>query len=209
MTIGSLYNANNVVVGQAAVFTAPAGTPMPTISASYNASDPFNTTFWPSPWVAVGATEQGWKVGATKNTQSIQIEEQSTPVGTTITTQSVTIEGSLSEDITATLVLALNATSVTTAPTTTVVGYDTVTLSSDPLYYAVALVTTNYTTWTVPTTGSGSKGRIYYAPKWTSLDNVTTSFRRAAAQRMYPVKFQTVCAENQIQIINVTKPPTT
>lgn len=206
MPIGDLYNANNVVVGQAAVFVAPAGTALPTLTG-FNTADPFSKTFFASPWTPVGATEQGWQLGADKSTQTIQIEEQSTPVGTTIQTQSVKLSGSLSEDITSTLTLAMNAKAVATAAGTTSAGYDTITLSDDPIYYAVACVTTNVATYgTAPNTTTGSLGRIIYAPKWTSLANVSAAFRRAAGQRLYAVEFDTVCNTSQIQIINFTAP---
>jgi hypothetical protein len=53
MTIGQLYNAQNVVVGQAACLVAPANTPLPSI-ASAVLSDPFSLV----PWTAatLGAT---------------------------------------------------------------------------------------------------------------------------------------------------------
>lgn len=195
MPIGSLYNASNVVVGQAAVFTAAAATALPALTA-FNPADPFDPAFFTTPvgWVPVGATEQGWQLGADKSTQAINIEEQSTPTGMTIQSQAVSIQGNLSEDITKTLVLAMNATSAATAATSTVGGHDTVTLSDIPNYYAVAMVTTN----------AEGFGRIIYAPKWTSLGNVSASFRRAAGQRLYGVNFQTVCKTTDIQIINFT-----
>lgn len=200
MAIGDLYDANNVVVGQAAVLVAPAGTALPALSG-FNTDDPFDLTFWAEPWVAVGATEQGWQLGADKSTQTINIEEQSTPVATTITSQSISLQGNLSEDVTATLNLALNSTSAATAASGTTPGYDTITLSDVPLNYAVACVTTN-----VDTAGTASLGRIIYAPKWTSLGNVSTAFRRAAGQRLYAVTFSTVCATDLIKVINFTAP---
>lgn len=145
-------------------------------------------------WAATGATEQGWQLGADKSTQTINIEEQSTPVGTTISSQSVTIQGNLSEDISRTLTLALNATVSKVAPTVTVGGYDLVTLSDSVIQYAVAMVTSN----------AEGKGRIVYAPAWTSLSGVSASFRRAAGQRLYGVTFSTVCDTSKIQIYNFT-----
>lgn len=197
MTIGLLYDADNVVVGQAAVFFAPADTALPALSG-WNEADPFDPTFLASPtWTPCGATDQGWQFGAEKNTQTINIEEQSTPVGTTITDQAVTISGALSEDISKTLTLALNATKATTAAATGVAGYDTITLSDVPLYYAVALVTTN----------AEGFGRIIYAPKWTQLENAEVAFRRAADKRNYGVQFATVCKTSDIKIINFTTAP--
>jgi hypothetical protein len=145
-------------------------------------------------WRPVGATEQGWQLGTDKSTQAINIEEQSTQVGTTLTSQSVSLQGSLSEDISQTLALALNATVSKVAPTSTVGGYDLVTLTDTPLTYAVGAVLQN----------AEGFGRILYAPSWTSLGNVSAAFRRAAGQRLYGVNFQTVCATNLIQIINFT-----
>lgn len=286
MAIGDLYNAQNVVTGQAAVFVAPGNTPLIDLS-KFNTADPFDTTAWTTYsmavgattaviltflrrgvtasttsltitgltaaalqaalnglatigaggvnvtgttttgpffisfdeglqdgvltaaftgtggvlsaplWTACGATEQGWQLGADKSTQSINIEEQSTQVGTTITSQAVSVQGSLSEDITRTLALAMNATVTKTAAVTTVSpGYDTLTLTDTVLVYALGLVTTN----------AEGFGRIVYAPLWTSLGNVSASFRRAAGQRLYGVNFATICATNQIQILNFTQP---
>lgn len=147
-------------------------------------------------WLPVGATEQGWQYGADKNTQAINIEEQSTPVGTTITSQAISIQGSLSEDITQTLALALNANATRVASTSTIGAYDNIVPTDIVLQYAVAMVTTN----------AEGFGRIYYAPSWTSLANISAAFRRAAGQRLYGVTFSTVCATNQIQILNFVSP---
>jgi hypothetical protein len=193
MPIGDLYDANNVVVGQMAVFTAPADTALPDLD-TFNTADPFDEAFFAGDFVPVGATEQGWQLGADKSTQAINIEEQSTQVGMTLQSQSISLQGNLSEDITKTLVLAMNATSVASAADAGSPGFDTITLEDIPIYYAVAGVTTN----------AEGFGRIIYAPKWTSLGNVSTAFRRAAGQRLYGVNFQTVCKTSDIKIINFT-----
>jgi hypothetical protein len=294
--IGDLYNANNVVVGQAATFFAPKNTPLPAFARvapsiiGWNQADPFDAgflgaTLWASGtatstiftytldgkaypgasltvagttgpliqtnlvnalvagglsptianaanvsvqgtspnwnivfrgplaggvltkvdtggastvtnplWLPCGATDQGWQFGAAKSTQSINIEEQSTPVAMTVTSQQVTLAASLSEDITRTLNLALNAQNTTTAPATGVAGFDTVTLTDTVLTYAVAMVSAN----------PEGFGRIVYAPQWTQLANASVNLRRASDKRMYGVQFETVCATNLIQIINFT-----
>lgn len=197
MAIGSLYDANNVVVGQAAVIFAPEGTAMldPT---TFNTADPFDLTPWNTPtpgaWVACGATDQGWSYGTNKSTTSITIEEQSTPVGTTIQSQAVTLAGALSEDISATLTLAYNGLSTSTVASTTSPGFDEITLDDVVHNYAVALLTTN----------AEGFGRIIYAPKWTQLSNITTAFRRASDKRTYPVEFATVCKPSEIVVVNFT-----
>jgi hypothetical protein len=275
MAIGDLYNAQNVVTGQAAVFFAAGNTALPALSL-FNTADAFDATMWTqylltitgatsitltfarrgatattgaltvagltatalqtalgglstvggvanvkvgnsaSPWSIVfnegltggtatisaplwlptGATEQGWQFGADKSTNTISVEEQSTPVGMTVSSQSVSIQGNLSEDITKTLSLALNATVSKVAPTVSVGGYDLVTPTDNVLTYAVAMVTQN----------AEGYGRIIYAPLWTSLAGVSAAFRRAAGQRLYGVTFQTICNTNQIQIYNFTAP---
>jgi hypothetical protein len=190
--IGDLYDVNNVVVGQAAVVFAPEGTPPPAPTDAV-LNDPFDLTIW-AEFVACGATDQGWKFATNKSTTTIAIEEQSTPVATTISSQAITLEGSLSEDVSATLALAYNATVATTAPGVSAGGYDQLTLEDVPIYYAAALLT------------NSAEGfvRWIYAPKWTQLSNASTDFRRSSAKRMYPVTFSTVCAPSDIIIINFT-----
>lgn len=196
--IGELYDASGVTVGQAATLFGPADTALPDL-ASWDVTDPFKLDFWTSPdWTPCGATDQGWTFGADKSTQQIQIEEQSTPVKTTLTTQSISIAGSLSEDVTRTLALALNGTSVATTAGASSPGYDTVHLQDEVIEYAVAMVTVN----------SQGFGRIIYAPRWSQLNNVSAAFRRAADKRMYAVQFSTTCDIEDIEIINFTAAPT-
>jgi len=196
--IGELYDASGVTVGQAATLFGPADTALPDLAA-WDVTDPFRLAFWTSPdWTPCGATDQGWTFGADKSTQQIQIEEQSTPVKTTLTTQSISIAGSLSEDVTRTLALALNGTSVVTAASASSPGYDTVHLQDEVIEYAVAMVTVN----------SQGFGRIIYAPRWSQLNNVSAAFRRAADKRMYAVQFSTTCDIEDIEIINFTAAPT-
>lgn len=283
MAIGDLYSAENVVVGQAAVFFAPKNTALPSFS-KWNVADPFDPGYFesiavatgtatsftlavtneagtqttgdqtvsgltasalqtalaglsnvgagnvevtgtggnfsvtflgdaegstmtgtPTPtgggfavtaslWVPCGATDQGWQFSASKSTQTIGIEEQSTPVGVTLTSQSISLAGSLSEDITKTLALALNATAASVASGAGTPGYDQLTLTDTPIEYAVAAVTTN----------AHGFGRLIYAPTWTQLNNVQTSFRRAADKRMYAVQFDTVCRTKDIAVYDFT-----
>lgn len=288
MAIGDLYNANNVVTGQAAVFFAPQQTPLIDL-AKFNTADPFDQTAWVGytlnvgtitsftitvarrgtlgtatstsasqtvsgltaaalqtainamatvgpggvvvtgttttgpfflvfddalqdavvtytptggagsslvgpTWQTSGATEQGWQLGADKSTQAINIEEQSTPVDTTLTSQAITLQANLSEDISKTLALSLNATMARVAATATVGAYDDLTLQDVPIYYAVAAVMQN----------AEGKGRILYAPKWTQLGNISAAFRRASGQRLYGASFATVCQTNQIRVLNFT-----
>lgn len=57
MTIGQLYNANNVVVGQAVCYFAPANTPLP--ADNNNSVNAFDPTNWSGQTVTVGAATAG------------------------------------------------------------------------------------------------------------------------------------------------------
>lgn len=55
MTIGKLYNAKNVVVGQAACLIAPANTAVPDISKA-SLTDPFDLSLWSAYQLALGTS---------------------------------------------------------------------------------------------------------------------------------------------------------
>lgn len=196
--IGDLYNAQNVMVGQAAVLVAPANTPMP-LPTTAVLNDPFSLTPWPDPWNPVGATDQGWTFASNKTTQDITIEEQSTPVLTEMTAQTLQITGALSEDISQTLVLAYNMTEVDTPPTGSAPGYSTLAMSDNILQYAVAMIMANPKT--LP--------RWLYVPAATCLGNVSAALRRAAAKRMYTATFSSTCESAEIVIVDFTSGPAT
>ncbi|MGE5612679.1 MAG: hypothetical protein ACM3UO_00190 [Bacillota bacterium] len=121
MTIGKLYNPQNVVVGQAALLVAPANTPLPPFNL-WNTADPFDLNFWNAVtgWSPIGGTEQGWSSNFNKTTQDIQIEEQSIPVAQTITVQNIQFNGSLAEDSSQSLAVSLNALKTAVAATAAV-----------------------------------------------------------------------------------------
>jgi hypothetical protein len=196
--IGDLYDANDVKVGQAALFVAPATTALPA-NTKIKMTDPFALTPWqtgtgPYTWNPVGATSQGWSWDSTKKLQTINIEEQSTPVDKLIDTQTISISGALSEDIVGTLQKAYNMTAATTAATSDDPGFTTLTLTDTATHYAVALVMQN--TLSFP--------RVLYIPKTTCLSNVKAAFRRAAAARMYTVEFTSICKTATIKVIEYT-----
>lgn len=203
MTIGQLYDVNNVVVGQAALLYGVKNTPLPDLG-TVNFADPFDLSVFqtePAPpyaWNPVGATDQGWKFTANKSTQATTVEEQSTPAGMAISSQAVTIEGAASEDVSAVMALAYNATLTTTAAAAGVPGTDELNPTDDVLDYAVTLITV----------GVSGKPRWIYAPVWTQLSNVETDFRRAVGKHMYPISLATICQPSAIRIINFTAPPT-
>jgi hypothetical protein len=86
----------------------------------------------------------------------------------------------------------------TTAPTATLPGYETLTLTDTVIEYAIVLIMANnfgYPRW-------------LYIPATTCLDNVSTPLRRAAAKRIYSAQFTSVCQTPAIQVFNVIAPPT-
>jgi hypothetical protein len=150
------------------------------------------------PWTPIGATDQGWTWAAAKTLQDITIEEQTTLVNRLVTQQTMTVSGALSEDISSTLAIVYNMTNATTAATSTNPAYETLTLTDNPVTYAVALIMANK--YTFP--------RWLYIPQATCLANVSAVFRRAAAKRMYAAEFSSICQTNLIQVINIIAPHT-
>lgn len=283
MTVGALYDTTNVVVGQAALYVAPAYTPMPADgSALFDATNwmgktitgPATTaatlqvvttagtqvtasqTAWNSTltaaalkaaiealsnvgagktqvttpstgvfvvlfdsslgsvslsvtastgtapqvtsglWLPAGGSEQGWTYNAQKSTQDITIEEQSTPVGVQVTSQQVNIAGTLAEDVMQSWQWALNAIKTVTAQGVGQPGKTELTVSDNLVHYAVALEMANR--FGLP--------RRAYIPDTVAVENVAIAFRRAAAQRMIPIGFRSVCATNLIRVQEITSP---
>ena len=149
-------------------------------------------------WVPPGATESGWTFGASKQTQTINVEEQSTPVGKFITSQSVTIAANLAEDSQATWQFALNAVKTLIAPGVGQPGVTVLTLSDTLQHYAVAMEALNE--YGYPT--------MKYIPDAVSAETLSVAYRRAQAQRMLNVSFESVCATSEIVTRAVTAPGT-
>lgn len=195
MTIGQLYNANNVVVGQAACLFAPGGTAAPAPSA-LTTTDPFAETPWTSvstSWKSCGATDQGWTWASSKTISDIYIEEQSSLVDRAIENQQITITAALSEDIMQTLTLVHNLTVATTASTS---GYPQISVGTPtdtPISYAVGLIMAN----------SLSLPRYLYIPYATVLANVSTPLRRAAAKRMFTAEFSSISNITAVQLVEL------
>jgi hypothetical protein len=181
------YTAGNVFVGIASLFTAPANTPAPADSVAQNAIS--------TPWVPVGATEEGVSLQWQRSLQDIHVEEQSTPVNTQVTSSTFNVNTSLSEDTIATMKLAFGGGTITTvAPGTTQVGKSVLTLSDTLDQLAVVMEAQNpLSFW-----------RRLYIPSVLSVAEVTTAYRRAANNRSYSLQLRAVCAINQIQMTDMT-----
>lgn len=195
---GSLYDANNVVVGQAVLWLAPwvASDVEPLIADS---EDLFDASAWPSPWLGVGATNEGFKLNVETSTTTIMIEEQTTPVGETIEGTTVVIEAALAEDTLESMKLAWRGSNiVVTAAAAGQPGKRTMSLTDDIKYYTAALETKN----------KHGLARRIYIPKTSVTGSGEVSFRRAADKRMYPLRVASLSKPSEIQVVDITAPPT-
>lgn len=192
---GSLYDGNNVVVGHAHLFIkawnplTPA-TPMPDTTAVFTIA-PWETAGWNS----VGATNEGFKVTVDASTTTVTIEEQSTPVQESLEAKSIAIEAALAEDTMDTIQRAWGGGTITTvAASTGIPGTKKMTLANSILYFAATLETKN----------SLGFARRFFIPKMSFFGSGETSFRRAADKRLYPVKLNSLCRPDEIQIVDIT-----
>lgn len=178
----------NVLVGVGALYTAPANTPPPADSVPLNGA-------WGTPWVPVGATEEGVSLQVQRETQDIRVEEQSTPVAVVANTSDVRVLTALSEDTIESMKLAYGGgTIVTTAATTTQPPKKTLTLSDTLDQLAVGLEGVDV---------EGFPRRIY-VPLAVSVAEVTTAYRRAANNRSYAVSLRALCPLPSIVIADIT-----
>lgn len=193
---GSLYNADNVVVGQAVLLLSPwvAGavvTP-PLADAVALFTDPPA-----APWVSAGATSEGFKANVATSVNDVNIEEQSTPVGQTVTAKKVTFSAALAEDSLEAMRMSWGGSVITTIVAAAgVAPKRTMTLDDNMQYYTGTLEMRNQT---------GFARRIY-VPKLAVSGSGDVAFRRAAGPRLHPVTFSSVCKPTDIQIVDLTGP---
>lgn len=196
---GVLYDGNNVVVGHAHLYYKPwVATPAITLP-------PDDTPLWAiatwetAGWKTAGATNEGFKVNAEASTTTVTIEEQSTPVAESLEAKSMAFEAELAEDTMDTIQAAWGGgTIVTAAATASTPGTAKMFLSSNILYVAAVLELKNF---------KGYARRIF-VPKMSMFGSGETSFRRAADKRLYPMRYNSLCPPEQIQVIDITAPKT-
>lgn len=191
--IGGFYDTDEVLVGSAIGFVSPVGTPDPDDSILV-----FDPAVWVDPWLSCGATEQGWQLNWSPQTQDINIDEQPTPVDEQMTTADLTFVANLSQDAIQQWQWALNGDKTVIAPSTGVFGKTKLTPSGILKKYKVVLETQN----------DLDMPRRFIVPEMTCAANVGAQFRRAAGQRLIPVTFKSTCKLSDIQIIDITAPAT-
>lgn len=190
-TTGMLYDANNVVVGNAVLWYKPwTATPSTQVADTVAL---FTTTAWEAAgWIGAGGTDEGFKVTADANTKDVMIEEQTTPVTTTVESRTIGIECALAEDTLETMKLAWNGAAITT-------------VAGPPAKRTMALQDA-VQFWTVVLEMKNSLGfaRRIYIPRGTFAGSGDTEFRRAADKRLYPLRYSSNCNVSQILITEMS-----
>lgn len=196
--VAALYNANNVVVGHAVGFLAPwSATSLVPLVADTIAL--FSPSDWPTPWVAAGATNEGYKANVDTSTTTVNIEEQSTPVDERVDSKNMTFEAALAEDTMQSMRLSWGGGPITvTTATATLPATEKMTLTDDSQFYTFVLEMRNQ---------FGLARRIY-VPKVSATGSGDVAFRRAADKRAYPLRLTSLVPPSQIQIVNITAPKT-
>ena len=194
---GVLYDADNVVVGEAYLFLKPwtKAAPPEVISDDVALFDV--VTYEAEGWRASGATHEGYRANVDTSTTTITIEEQSTPVAERVESKGVTFEAALAEDTLDSMQLSWSGgVIVATAAAVGAPGTRKMTLTDDVAYWAAILEMRNM---------AGLARRIFL-PKASLTGSGETSFRRAADKRTYPVRVASICKPTEIQIIDIVAP---
>lgn len=195
---GILYDANNVVVGNAVLRLAPwvLGDVEPNVADdvplfSQDIGD------WPDPWFSAGATDEGFKLNVDTSTTTVTIEEQSTPVGETVEGKAIAIQAALAEDTMQSMRLSWGGSNIVVAAAASgVPGTEKMTLTDDIKYYTAILEMAN----------KFGLARRIYIPKTSVTGSGDTAFRRAADKRLYPLSVSSICAPTEIEVVDVVAP---
>lgn len=185
------YNVANVLYGVGIVFTAVAGTAVPSdqnlgVGASWLGGG----------WNYVGSTDQGVTLTWNPKTVDINIEEQPTPVAVVVDTAELQVTLNLSEETLTNINLAYGnaGTIAVTAPGAGQPGKSVLSLSTNFPQIACAVIGKNQLGF----------ARVLSIPAVMSTGQVKTDYRRAANQRLYPLTLNAVCPFSQIQWTDLT-----
>lgn len=192
--MAGLYNADNVMIGHAVgyfqEYDPEADPEWPDDSVELWGD-------WPAGWQSAGATDEGYSVEAVMETEDHTIEEQASPVAQTVTAAGLVVKAALAEDTMQTVKLAWNGTDIqSTAAASGQPGVDKMTLSSDIKYYRFGLELQNF---------RGMARRIF-VKKVAVKSSDEVAFRRAAGKRTYGIEITSLCAPEEVEVIDITAP---
>lgn len=185
--MGILYNPQNVVVGQAVGYFAPANTPMPANTVACFGD-------WGILWEQAGGTEEGWRLGGDTSTTPHTIEEQPNPVAMTLESRAINVSATLAEDTLDTLRLSFGGGTITTTPAVGGVGV----VKEFKLSEGVDEFAFGLDMFTV-----GGATRRIYVPRAAGSGSVDVAFRRAAAKRTWPLAMSALCKPSDIVIRDI------
>ena len=196
---GVLYDADNVVVGEAYLFLKPWTKLTPPVIIP-DVTPLFDVVAYETAgWKGTGATHEGFRANVDTSTTTVTIEEQSTPVGEYVESKGVTFEAALAEDTLGSMQLSWAGGVITVAaPTAALPGTSKMVLTDTIKYWAAILEMRNQ---------FGLARRIFI-PKASLTGSGETAFRRAADKRTYPIRVASVCKPTDIQIVDITAPKT-
>lgn len=182
---------SRVLVGVAYLYTAPVGTAAPADTVAPG-------ELWPSPWVYIGATEEGVTVAKGADIGTINIEESPLPVKRVTNETTFEMRFALSEDTVESMKLAYGGGVITTISAATgVAGKKRLILSSTLTELAAGFEGVN----------SNAFPRRVVVPRVNSAADVETAYRRAANNRSYPTTLGAVCLPEDIVIDDWTALP--
>jgi len=194
-----IYERRNVLTGQAQCwmkkvlpedYLEPATIPPDTLALGGS---------WPSPWAAIGATQDGLQFGFQRQRQDIMIEEQPNPVDTRTKSLRFEMQLDFSEDTLATMRIAYGGGNITSAVAgATTYGYSEIVISDEMEDYAFGFEGMN----------QYQMARRCVVPIVKSVGNIKTKYRRAAQQRLYSVTLESLMPLQQVKIRDLTEAPT-
>lgn len=189
-----LYDADNIVVGQCVAWFAP-WIPGQVVTPLVDDATPLFSV-WPDPWLGAGSTEEGFQIGADMDIQDHHIEEQSTLVAQTVNSSNFSAVAALAEDTLQSMALSWNlAPVVKAAASAGIPGTEKTTLTDKLTNYTFGFEMRNF---------YGMARRIY-VPKVSVHGTDKTSFRRSDSKRTYPIAIASLCAPEEIQIVDIVE----
>lgn len=197
MATGPAYTADNVIVGQAALHYRPYD-PTVLIETLIPSKSKALWAPWESPWIPVGATEEGVTLQFSRDTQQITIEEQSAPVLETTNSTEFNVNTTLSEDVLTTWALSLGGGTITSTAAsgtgaTAIPAFDELVISEDMQPLTIGFEAKNK--W--------GKPRFVIIPKVVSVADAEIAFRRADDARRVEVSLKSLCRSDSVKIIEV------